>query len=124
MPLASANVIYVNAGATRPAEVWLDALKSGGRIILPLTVSGAPGDSMTQGAIFLIERHTDHYSARCMSSTVIYPCVGARDKASETALAEAFQRGGWDKVRRLYRTDEIPKECCWVRAPSWSLAYE
>jgi protein-L-isoaspartate(D-aspartate) O-methyltransferase len=29
-----ADVIYVNAGATRPADVWLDRLKGGGRLIL------------------------------------------------------------------------------------------
>jgi protein-L-isoaspartate(D-aspartate) O-methyltransferase len=28
-----ADVIYVNAGATRPAEAWLDRLKDGGRLI-------------------------------------------------------------------------------------------
>src|SRR3984893_2223492 len=32
-----ADVIYVNAGATRPADAWLDRLKEGGRLILPLT---------------------------------------------------------------------------------------
>ena len=34
-----ADVIYVNAGATRPADRWLDRLKSGGRLILPLTAN-------------------------------------------------------------------------------------
>ena len=32
-----ADVIYVNAGATRPGDAWLDRLKEGGRLILPLT---------------------------------------------------------------------------------------
>ena len=34
---APADVIYVNAGATRPASSWLDRLRGGGRLILPLT---------------------------------------------------------------------------------------
>jgi hypothetical protein len=34
-------VIYVNAGATRPADAWLDALAEGG-LILPPTDSGFP----------------------------------------------------------------------------------
>src|SRR4029077_11081240 len=33
-----ADVIYVNAGATRPADPWLDQLTEGGRLIVPLTV--------------------------------------------------------------------------------------
>jgi protein-L-isoaspartate O-methyltransferase len=35
-----ADVTYVNAGATRPADAWLDRLKEGGRLILPLTADG------------------------------------------------------------------------------------
>ena len=30
-----ADVIYVNAGVTRPADIWLDRLNDGGRLILP-----------------------------------------------------------------------------------------
>ena len=112
------------AGVSRPAESWLDALRIGGRIILPLTMSLAAEYRMTCGVIFLIERQADHYSARCMSTTVFYPCVGAHDAPSETTLVEAFQKGGWDKVTRLYRTDAIPEERCSVRAPGWSLAYD
>ena len=34
-----ADVIYVSAGATRPVDLWLDRLKDGGRLILPLTAT-------------------------------------------------------------------------------------
>ena len=40
-PVDAADVIYVNAGATRPAEAWLDGLSEGGRLILPLTTNRA-----------------------------------------------------------------------------------
>ena len=36
-PFDAADVIYVNAGCTRPAESWLDRLADGGRLILPMT---------------------------------------------------------------------------------------
>ena len=36
LPLDPADVILVNAGAARPLDLWLDALKPGGRLILPL----------------------------------------------------------------------------------------
>jgi protein-L-isoaspartate(D-aspartate) O-methyltransferase len=130
MPIEPADVIYVNAGATRPAETWLDALKTGGRMVLPLTVSFTTeeGHPMTRGAIFLISRplagEEEHYAARCMSTTVIYPCGGGRDEASEKALAAAFKKGDVDKVTTLYRTDDIAEERCWLRAPGWSLAYD
>src|SRR5262245_55527434 len=74
MPLDPADVIYVNAGATRPADVWLDALKEGGRLILPLTVNftSDAGHAMSGGAIFRIERRGGEYLARWMSPTGIY----------------------------------------------------
>src|SRR5580700_1558001 len=59
IPIEPADVIYVNAGASRQADTWLDALKPGGRMVLPLTVNfmTEQGYSMTDGAIFLITRH-------------------------------------------------------------------
>jgi protein-L-isoaspartate(D-aspartate) O-methyltransferase len=44
------------------------------------------------------------------------------DEISERALAEAFANGGWQKVTRLYREQEIPDERCWLRGPRWCLA--
>jgi protein-L-isoaspartate(D-aspartate) O-methyltransferase len=40
-----ADVIYVNAGATRPADIWLDRLNDGGRLILPLTSDKGFGET-------------------------------------------------------------------------------
>jgi protein-L-isoaspartate(D-aspartate) O-methyltransferase len=124
-PLEAADVIYVNAGASQLAEVWLDALKDGGRLVLPLTASFAmpSGVTMTAGAIFLIERRDREYLAEWKAPTAIYPCIGARDAISDAALAEGFKKGGERNVKRLYRTGDIPEERCWVRTPSWSLAY-
>jgi protein-L-isoaspartate(D-aspartate) O-methyltransferase len=126
MTLDPADVIYVNAGASRPADTWLDALKPNGRLILPLTVSFITdnGHHMTRGVLFLITRQTDHYSARCLSKTLIYPCAGMREEASEQALITALGKGDAAKVTKLYRTDNIAEEHCWLRAPGWSLAYE
>jgi protein-L-isoaspartate(D-aspartate) O-methyltransferase len=128
-----ADVIYVNAGATRPADAWLDRLADGGRLILPLTADlnftphTSPHDllQMTRrGAVFRIERRGDEYLAREISPVAIFPCEGSRDEVSERALAAGFEAGGWQKVTRLYRHQELPSEQCWVQAPGWSLAYE
>jgi protein-L-isoaspartate(D-aspartate) O-methyltransferase len=125
-PLAPADVIFVNAGAARPLDLWLDALKDGGRLVLPLTVgytlpSGAP---MTHGHIFLVERQGDDFAAAWKSQTAIYPCFGAHDEASEQSLKAALRAGGQDKVRRLRRTADVPAETCWASGPGWALTFE
>ena len=125
MPLEASDVIYINAGVARPMNIWLDALNDRGRLVLPLTTSYTTdqGHAMTRGAIFLIERQGGDYIAQWKSATGIYPCFGGRDAVSESALNEAFEKGGWEKVTRLYRSEQIEPERCWVRGPDWSLAY-
>jgi len=126
---APADVIYVNAGATRPAESWLDGLKEGGRLILPLSTdkgfrsNNPPVPLERRGAVFRIERTGRDYAARWISPVAIIPCQGGCEPASEAALAAALEKGGWERVTRLYRSEDIPDDRCWLRAPGWCLAY-
>jgi protein-L-isoaspartate(D-aspartate) O-methyltransferase len=119
----AADVILVNAGATQPAELWLDRLRDGGRLILPLTAAGFPAEDGTQGAVFRIERRDVDFLARSISSVGIFPCEGARDPVSEAALSAAFAKGGVDEVTRLYRHNDVPEADCWLRGKGWCLAY-
>ncbi|MBS0220026.1 MAG: hypothetical protein JSR91_04710 [Proteobacteria bacterium] len=73
------------------------------------------------GAVFRIERRGAGYSACWISQVAIFPCAGNRDEASERALAQAFAKGGWQKVTRLYRDREIPEERCWLSGRGWCL---
>lgn len=129
VPFDLADVIYVNAGATRPAGAWLNRLADGGRLILPLTAAKClrhddPSSMQQRGVVFLIERHGEDFLARWVSSVAIYPCAGSRDDTSERALAVAMEKGDSLRVTRLFRTDDMPEERCWLRAPGWCLAYE
>ena len=126
-------MIYVNAGATRPADRWLDGLRDDGRLVLPLTtdqgfiaksaVGTAELSIDRRGAVFLITRRGSDFLAKWLSPVAIFPCEGMRDATSEVALAAAFEKGGWRDVTRLYRGDDVPPEDCWLSASGWSLAY-
>jgi len=113
-----ADVIYVNAGATRPVDLWLDRLKDGGRMIMALTK-----DKDTGGAWFRIERRGVEFLAKWISAAGLFPCEGARDAESERALVAAFDKGGGERVTRLYRCGDVPEEQCWLKGPDWCLAY-
>jgi protein-L-isoaspartate(D-aspartate) O-methyltransferase len=128
VPFDKADVIYVNAGCTQPAESWLDRLADGGRLILPMTSdqgfgAKSPERMASAGAVFRVERRGKDYLAYWISPVAIFPCAGSRDEVSERALAEAFAKGGWQRVTRLYRNQEIPEERCWLRGSGWCLAY-
>lgn len=125
-PFAPADVIYVNAGATRPAPAWLDGLRDGGRLILPLTTKlnfQLWDIRRPSGAVFRITRRGKDFDADFIGPIGVFPCEGMRDEESERALATAFEKGGFQDVKRLRRTADIPDEDCWVKTPGWSLAY-
>lgn len=119
----SADLIYVNAGATKPAEAWLDRLTEGGRLILPLTAGQFPAGDVRKGAVFRIERRGGNFLAQRISAVAIFPCEGMRDAKTEAALAAALENGRVQEVTRLYRRDDVPDEDCWVRGTGWCLAY-
>jgi protein-L-isoaspartate(D-aspartate) O-methyltransferase len=122
---APADVIYVNAGASRPVDLWLDGLTEGGRLILPLTTNAnfSTAASGPTGAVFKITRRGDGFEAVFVGPIGVFPCEGARDEVSERALAKAFEKGGFERVKRLLRTNHVPDADCWVKAPGWSLVY-
>lgn len=127
-PFDEGDVIYVNAGATRPADTWLDRLADGGRLLIPFTTEEGfklAGDQnvAARGAVFLIERRGGAFHARWISPVAVFPCAGARDKTSERALAAALATGRWSEVTRLYRNDDIEDERAFLKAPGWCLAY-
>ena len=129
MPLDAADVIYINAGVTRPVVSWLERLPDGGRLILPMTANqGFMADdptNATSGAVFQIERRTSQFSVQCICPVRTIPCDGARDETSEAALAEAFKKGDCKRVTRLYRNDDdVPDDRCWLRGSGWCLAYD
>ena len=79
--------------------------------------------STRHGAVFQVERRGVEYAAKWISAVGAYPCEGGREDISEAALDAALQKGGWQDVRRLYRSEAVPEASCWLRAPGWCLAY-
>ncbi len=130
-------MIYVNAGVTHPVGRWLEALRDGGRLILPLTSDAQfPADgssasdpmnlirSFRKGVYFRIERRGTVFEARGLFPVMIIPAEGvARERESEAALTTALEKGGWNRVTRLVRGEPPPQDECWLRGPGWALAY-
>jgi hypothetical protein len=60
-------------------------------------------------------RRGPEFLARRISGVAIFPCKAGRDDASELALAAALDKGGAERVTRLYRHDDVPEDQCWLR---------
>jgi protein-L-isoaspartate(D-aspartate) O-methyltransferase len=120
--LSECDAIYVNAGATAPLDIWLDALRPKGRLLFPLTPADGPGGMPGAGGMLLITRASnDRYEARFVCPAVFIPCVGARDEQTAAKLATAFARGNLGSVRSL-RRNVPPDESCWCSGDGWWLS--
>jgi protein-L-isoaspartate(D-aspartate) O-methyltransferase len=123
-PLPACDVLYVSAGATAPLNLWLDALRPGGRLLFPLTPDG-PGGTPGPGGMLLITRKPEEndarFDARFIMPVMFIPCVGARDEETAKKLAEAFKRGDMKNVRSL-RRNSSPDETCWCAGNGWWLS--
>jgi protein-L-isoaspartate(D-aspartate) O-methyltransferase len=115
-PLPKCDVIYVNAAATEPLVVWLDALRIGGRLLFPLS-PGSEGGEM----LLVTRRDGEAWEAKFLGSVQFVPCIGAQDERAAQALAAAFRRGDVRRVCRLHR-NSLPDASCWLAGQGWWLS--
>jgi protein-L-isoaspartate(D-aspartate) O-methyltransferase len=121
-PLPVCDAIYVNAAATAPLNVWLDALQLNGRLLFPLTPADGPGGIPGAGGMLLVARNdTDRFDARFVCPTMFVSCVGARDEETAQKLSVAFKRGDFRNVRSLWRNSQ-PDDTCWCAGDGWWLS--
>lgn len=130
-----ADVIYVNAGFSRVPLSWLDGLRDGGRLLLPMGSRAGLKDATSGKAdmaklvrlyqsqvVFRVERRGEEFHVAPGVPAAFIPAEGA-DDASEAALAAALEKGGAKNVTRLYRSGDVPDERCWLRGEGWCFAY-
>jgi protein-L-isoaspartate(D-aspartate) O-methyltransferase len=117
-----ADVIFVNAGATRPSAKWLDALSPGGRLLFPListhliqlksVFQHREGKPRPRAAVFKgrmvgmmigVRRIGAGYAACGVSSVGIFPCVTAIDRDEDREVAEALATRTFDEIKSLRR---------------------
>lgn len=120
------DAVLVNAGVTHPLPPWLDALGSGGRMILPLTTSmAAMGSTLGKGLVFLIANDGGPLlSARAVGVVAIYSALGLRDETMNDGLGKAMMAGPmrWQAVKHLRRDTHEEDGSCWFHASGFCLS--
>ena len=121
-PLPACDAIYVNAGATAPLKIWVDALRVNGRLLFPLTPADGPGGMPGAGGMLLVTcSGTDRFDARFVCPAMFVPCFGARDEETAQKLSAAFKRGDLQSVKSLRRNSQ-PDDSCWCAGDGWWLS--
>ena len=114
--LGSFDAVFINAGVSYPREVWLDSLKLGGRLILPLTTDER------RGGMLKVARGEGGYMARFLSTVSVFPCVGSRDAESSRRLREALAGRPLQSVKSLRRAGHEADGSCWLHARGFCLS--
>ena len=113
-PFESADVIVVSAGATHPLPAWLNAVKPGGKLLFPMTVTNGPGVMM-----LLTRRREDSFAVRLLCGVAFIDFSGARDPEVSNQLGKALRRDQGAPVRSLRGDGHEKEESCWLHGEEW-----
>lgn len=104
------DAMLINAGVTHPAALWLDRLKEGGRLLMPVTMP--IGKTLGAGAMIKVVRENGNFPARVNSAIGIYSCTSLRDPEMEAVLRQAVATQTLFKVKSLRRDQHEKTETC------------
>jgi protein-L-isoaspartate(D-aspartate) O-methyltransferase len=116
------DAILINAGVTHPLPMWLDRLREGGRLLVPITVPMGP--NLGKGVMLKITRQPGGYAAKFVSFVGIYSATSARDPQREPALGKALATAALMKVKSVRRERHTPDDSCVVHGTDICLNLE
>lgn len=106
------DAMLINAGVTHPHPGWLERLRLGGRLLLPLTVPLAP--NVGKGMMVKITREPAGLAARVATFVAIYSCSSVRDPQVEALLGKAMVSGALFQLKSVRRDVHDPCDSCLV----------
>jgi len=111
---ASQDAIIVSAGASVIQRSWLDGLRDGGALIVPLCFSDSEPGQVTR-----ITRVGERYEVEFLMDTTVYPCLGSDDSYHASLLQEAVETYGWYSNTELRLDVKNADQSAWMITPSY-----
>jgi protein-L-isoaspartate(D-aspartate) O-methyltransferase len=118
-PQEPVDVVWVHGGVTHPQPRWLEALRQGGRIAMPITAI-RPTSRIRRvirdhaGRILQLERRGAGFAARFGDICGMQALLGGREVALQEILRQAYERRDTAAVRS-FRTDPHEEDAsCWA----------
>ena len=106
------DAMLINAGVTHPHPLWLERLREGGRLVLPLTMAATP--SVGAGIMAKITRRGGAFSAELVSTVGIFSCTSVRDPQLEPLLKQAFASQSLLKLKSVRLDSHESEDTCAV----------
>jgi protein-L-isoaspartate(D-aspartate) O-methyltransferase len=121
-PQGPFDAILVNCGVTHPLDAWLDGLRVGGRVILPLTATMPSMGAIGKGPLLLLTRRDADFEATFVTVVAIYSAVGIRNAALNERLGKVLMKGQYPRLTRLRRDPHEQSPDCWLHATGFCLS--
>jgi protein-L-isoaspartate(D-aspartate) O-methyltransferase len=106
------DAMLINAGVTHPLPLWLDHLRQGGRLAVPLTMATTP--TLGIGVMTRVVRERSGFSIQIVTSLAIYSCTTARDPQREPLLRTAMTTGALMKMKSVRRDPHEQSTTCLI----------
>lgn len=106
------DAMLINAGVTHPLPLWLDRLRQGGRLVLPITMPMTP--NLGTGVMLKIMRQPKGWIAQLVTYVAIYSATSGRNPQLEPVITKALATGALMKIKSVRRDEHSPEEACAV----------
>ncbi len=110
----SLDALIISAGASIVQRCWLESLRQGGCLIVPLFLSESELGQVTR-----ITRRGERFRVEFIMDTIVYPCIGSCDSDSGHLLREAVETFGWYSDAELRLDVENADQSAWIVTPSY-----
>ena len=108
------DAMLINAGVTHPHPLWLEWLREGGRLVLPLTKAATPTSGV--GIMAKITRQGGAFAAEVVSHVAICSCTSVRDPQLEASIGKIFASRGLLNLKSVRLDSHQPADNCMVHA--------
>jgi len=118
--LPPVDVIFVSAGMSDIPSAWTSALRTGGRLLVPLT------GTLESGHVFLFRKTTDAawFEARRLKFSRFYSCASSRHSAEMKAIDQMIAAQGLQAIKWLRLDAHDQQANCWLHRENWCICLE
>lgn len=110
------DAMLINARVTHPHPLWLELLREGGRLVVPITLTVPANPSVGMGLMEKITRRGGVFLPELVSSVAVSSCTNARDPQLEPLLTKAVSSGALLKLKSVRVDVHEPDDTCAVHA--------
>ncbi|MGE5361413.1 MAG: protein-L-isoaspartate O-methyltransferase family protein [Bacteroidales bacterium] len=119
------DAVLFSAGVTHLRTEWLDGLRPGGTLVVPLTYAFSPAAPIGKGFYIAITRKNGGaYAARLVTFVAIYSATGLREEAANKRLSESMRTNPMPAFTCVRRESHDPEASCWLHGEGWCLTID